>query len=111
MQILVYTGGVMVLFLFAIMLVNVEVAHRIRGAVKGWYWPVAFCLFLVAAFGYVLLHADSVAGTAKGTALPDSNIEAVGRLLLVDYLLPFEVLSVLLLVAMVGAILLNRKEV
>ena len=116
-QILVYAGGVMVLFLFVIMLVNV--AQRCRASPStcvGWSrrrWSSLRRLPCWSAAGVwshgrwsavTWPHSSSVEGQALG------NTEAVGWSLYRDYLLPFEVVSVVLLVAMIGAIVLGRKE-
>lgn len=114
-QVLVYAGGVMVLFLFVIMFVNVRTAEKetqylkplVPLAVVGGMLFSALALTAMWALGKRPM-ADvsrlvSIAGEHVG------NSEAVGWLLYRDYLLPFEVVSVLLLVAMVGAIVLGRK--
>jgi NADH-quinone oxidoreductase subunit J len=101
-QILIYAGGVMVLFLFVIMLVNVrnlpEEPQYLRRLV-----PVAVVLGgLLAVLTGVGVWA-ALGGAAAG------NTEAVGWSLYRDYLLPFEVVSVVLLVAMIGAIVMGRR--
>ncbi len=115
-QILVYAGGVMVLFLFVIMLVNV---HMLAG--ESQYMrrlvPAAVVLGIALAvlvgIGVVasgeLPPADAAALTSVA-GVPLGNTEAVGWSLYRDYLLPFEVVSLVLLVAMIGAIVLGRKE-
>ena len=116
-QILVYAGGIMVLFLFVIMLVH---QRTIRTA-KAFHhqWDVALILLVVGlvVFLYILGTEtfSAVAGrpealrTAGGLAV--GNTEAVSWLLFRDYLLPFEVASVLLLVAMIGAVVLGKRSV
>ena len=114
-QLFVYAGGIMVLFLFVIMLVNL---HRLREVrVFGDYAPMALvlALVLVGLFVFVFVGvdmdaADSVPAafrTVEGEAA--GNAEAVAWLLYREYLLPFEVASVFLLVAMIGAVVLGRK--
>ena len=108
-QVLVYAGAVMVLFLFVIMLLDLkeEERRRIRksAAILG-----------VAAVGviYVLLSRalGGLAPVPNPAALPpmDGATAALGRVLFTEYLLPFEIISVLLLVAMVGVILLSKRE-
>ena len=106
-QILVYAGAVMVLFLFVIMLLDLREEERRRmrllGLGGGGAAAVALAFLLRAAF-----H-QSPAGVATGPPVEGST-EALGRLLFTQYLLPFEILSVLLLVAMVGVVLLSKKE-
>ena len=115
-QVFVYGGGIMVLFLFVIMLVNL---HRLAEARTFWgQSPAALVLaaLLVAGFGYVFLHAafgpayaqPEVFRSVNGADL--GNSQAVAWSLYRDYLLPFEVASLFLLVAMIGAVVLGRRE-
>jgi len=115
-QVLVYAGGVMVLFLFVIMLVNVRTLPSHEQYLRR-LAPVAA---LAGAVLVVLVGVGAWAATRRPLADPTAlvtvgtqqlgNTEAVGWSLYRDYLLPFEVVSVLLLVAMIGAIVLGRKE-
>ncbi|MGE0392687.1 MAG: NADH-quinone oxidoreductase subunit J [Vicinamibacterales bacterium] len=108
-QVLVYAGGIVVLYLFVVMLVRRgPEAARVPGRQN------ALGLFLSAA---VLVELASLGVWAALRPAPASGvtgnagaIEAVGTALYADYLVPFEVASMLLLVAMVGAILLARRE-
>jgi len=106
-QVLVYAGAVMVLFLFVIMLLDLREEERRRIN----RFALATGVLLAGGFGGVLLAALN---SAPAEPLPPPTLEAhaadLGRLLFTRYLLPFEMLSVLLLVAMVGVILLSRKE-
>jgi NADH-quinone oxidoreductase subunit J len=115
-QILVYAGGVMVLFLFVIMLVNVRTLAG-EGQYVRRLVPAAVVLGIVLAaligVGVVAGGQAAAADPAALTAVagvPLGNTEAVGWSLYRDDLLPFEVVSVVLLVAMIGAIVLGRKE-
>lgn len=109
-QVLVYAGGIVVLYLFVVMLVNLK---REPEAVKAPGRQNALGTFLAAA---VLVELASLGVWAALKPAPASGvralgaIEGVGTALYVDYLIPFEVASILLLVAMVGAILLARRE-
>ena len=114
-QVFVYGGGIMVLFLFVIMLVNLHRLHET--AMLGNYWRTALLvsLLLVAVFGFLFVQVDfgpafeqpSRFVEVEGEAL--GNSQAVAWKLYRDYLLPFEIASVFLLVAMVGAVVLGRK--
>jgi NADH-quinone oxidoreductase subunit J len=115
-QILVYAGGIMVLFLFVIMLVNVRTVPQ-EPQYLSRLVPVAVGLGgLLAVLVGVGLWAAAHASPADAAALhqvqgvPLGNTEAVGWNLYRDYLLPFEVVSIVLLVAMIGAIVMGRKE-
>ena len=107
-QVLVYAGAVMVLFLFVIMLLNVkeEEARMLK--------KVSLGLGIVAVGSVLAIIVRSVlSGTqASAGALPtwEGETAVLGRALFERFLLPFEVLSLLLLVAMVGVIILSKKE-
>ncbi len=105
-QVLVYAGAVMVLFLFVIMLLDLkeEERRKLRKVTVG-LGTVA-----VAAIAGILAKAVSGAVPFGGDKLVEGGTKQLGRILFTQYLLPFEVLSILLLVAMVGVILLSKKD-
>ncbi len=106
-QILVYVGGILVLVIFGIMLTNkirsVRISHKsIQQGVGG---VIAFWFFI---FLFISL---SKAPWAVSTAVePSGTVREIGILLLTDFLLPFEIISVLLLGALIGAAVLSRGE-
>jgi NADH-quinone oxidoreductase subunit J len=106
-QVLVYAGAVMVLFLFVIMLLDLKAEERRRvrkfGVFAGLVAVGAFVVILLRSLLYSPLEAQS-SPTLKGDAAE------LGALLFRQYLLPFEIVSVLLLVAMVGVVLLSKKD-
>jgi NADH-quinone oxidoreductase subunit J len=112
-QVTVYAGAIMVLFLFVIMLLGAESLPR--SGVLPWQRPLAIGLsiLLAAEAAYLLVTKARPAGDV---IQPDAAVNTVehlrqlGTFLFTDYLLPFEVVSILLLVAMVGAIILTKKE-
>src|SRR6266700_1064643 len=113
-QVLVYAGGIVVLYLFVVMLVNLKrppEAHEDphRRTRLGFGLAVAVLVELGAIAGYASTRAP--APVAPRAAIPLSgNTEQVGWLLYTSYLIPFEVASMLLLVAMIGAIVLAKRE-
>ena len=115
-QILVYAGGIMVLFLFVIMLVNVRTIPQEPQYLARLAPVAAGVAIVLAALVGVGLWAAVRGGPVSPAALTAvqgqaaGNTEAVGWSLYRDYLLPFEVVSVVLLVAMIGAIVMGRKE-
>jgi NADH-quinone oxidoreductase subunit J len=116
-QVLVYAGGIMVLFLFVIMLVNIKGLAPKEIYLSG-IAPLAVVggvlLGVLIAFG--LVFGVLVSGHGDGTALRSvngveiGNTEAIGAVLYTKYLVPFEVVSVVLLVAMIGAIVFGRRS-
>jgi NADH-quinone oxidoreductase subunit J len=113
-QVLVYAGGIVVLYLFVVMLVNLkrppeayEDPHRRTKLGFGLSAAVLVELGAIVGYGYVTPSA----GRPAAAALPVSgNTEQVGWLLYTSYLIPFEIASMLLLVAMIGAIVLAKRE-
>lgn len=112
-QITVYAGAIMVLFLFVIMLLGAESLPKTD--VLPWQKPLAgilsIALVVEATFLFITRArpAGDVIAPAETANMMDS-LREMGMMLFNQYLLPFEVTSVLLLVAMVGAIVLTRKE-
>jgi len=112
-QVLVYAGGIVVLYLFVVMLVNLKrppEAHEDphRRTRLGFGLSVAILIELGAIATYTSTRPVPAAAPAS-TALA-GNTEQVGWLLYTSYLIPFEIASMLLLVAMIGAIVLAKRE-
>jgi len=133
-QIIVYAGAIMVLFLFVVMLLNAPheeteyderihaqeaergegvPAERVRGAGAPGLnkVPMRFGAFLATALAVELVWAVTRGGGGSNS-FPDavSSVKAIGVLLFTEYAFPFEVTSILILVAMVGAVVLARRE-
>lgn len=112
-QITVYAGAIMVLFLFVIMLLGTD--ELPKSQVLPWQRPLAIVLSVLLAAEATFLLVTK-ARPAGNVLQPDEsvntmeNLRQLGMLLFTDYLLPFEVVSIWLLVAMVGAIILTKKE-
>jgi NADH-quinone oxidoreductase subunit J len=113
-QVIVYAGAIVVLFLFVIMLLGVDKAEELRTEPLGGQRPAAAAV-AVAALGLVVLvavraaevtGARSVSGELSGD---DSNLEIIGRSLFTDYVFAFEATSALLVIAVVGAVVLARR--
>ena len=111
-QVIVYAGAIMVLFVFVIMLLNAgaeSVAPRLSGIVK--YLGI---ILLAAFLGLISFVIQSMLPKTEGVVFGNfqgGTALAVGRKLFTVYLLPFEVTSVLILIAIVGAMVLARKEI
>jgi NADH-quinone oxidoreductase subunit J len=116
-QIILYAGGIMVLFVFVIMLVNLDVALNQLKFARQWWVALLVVVALCAQVGVMLWSFRH--SPAKGLLLPAAaaveklppNAEAVAKSLFSTYLLPFEIASVLLLVAMIGAVVMAKKKV
>ncbi|MBZ5527890.1 MAG: NADH-quinone oxidoreductase subunit J [Acidobacteriia bacterium] len=116
-QIILYVGGIMVLFIFVIMLVNLDVAaQQIQYSRQKWV-ALALALALAGQVGAMLWRAGKLPGQGllvRGVPAAESlppNAEAVARSLFGPYMLSFEIASLLLLVAMIGAVVMAKKKV
>jgi NADH-quinone oxidoreductase subunit J len=116
-QIMVYAGGIVVLFLFVIMLVNLGDIQQQEYLHRQWLPAMLLAVLLLAEIGFMVWvgsrdtpipEPDRVDALLRGMG---GNVETIGQTLYTDFLLPFEVVSVLLLVAMIGAIYLAKKRV
>jgi NADH-quinone oxidoreductase subunit J len=105
-QILVYAGAVMVLFLFVIMLLDLK--EEARRKIK--FFGLAAGLVSVGAIVTIFFKALASAKPGVDTPKLEGETYALGKLLFTQYTLPFEIVSVLLLVAMIGVILLSKKK-
>jgi NADH-quinone oxidoreductase subunit J len=109
-HIIVYSGAIMILFLFTIMLMNLNKENEVHkpritrlGAI------VSFCLITVVLI-LVFINSKPIIGEYISTGEDYQSIKVLGKVLLNEYMVPFEFASVLLLVAMIGTVLLSKKE-
>ena len=109
-HIIVYSGAIMILFLFTIMLMNLNEerdVHRPRitrlGAI------VSFCLICLVLIA-IFINSKPIVGEYTSTGEDYQSIKVLGKILLNEYMVPFEFASILLLVAMIGTVLLSKKE-
>ena len=108
LQILIYAGAILVLFLFAVMLLNLDPAqwqHERAGRLRRVGAVIALAFF--AELAWIIRHTTAV---VPGTSVP-GTVAAIGRMLLHEYLLPFELTSFLLLAAIVGAVALAKLKI
>jgi NADH-quinone oxidoreductase subunit J len=115
-QIVLYVGGIMVLFLFVIMLVNLDLAAQQRQFNRQWAVALAAVVAAGVEIGYFIWRGKSGFHIAElgGGAAPAAgmgNTELVADALFSEYLLPFELVSVLLLVAVVGSVIMAKKRI
>jgi len=110
-QVIVYIGGITVLFLFVIMLVNLDAAAKLR-QYNGQAKIALLCAgALLAELGFFIIKGSdgfNFAEPSGGSLQPNTQLIALA--LYRDYLLPFEIASILLLVAMIGAVVLAKKD-
>ncbi len=119
-QVMVYAGAIMVLFLFVIMLLNL--GHDYRRDLKGGAFAV-IAFAVIGALAGLLVHQVGGAGSAANTVMTSGGrsidlavarygaVGAIARPLFTEYVVPFEITGILLLVAVVGAIALAKRRV
>jgi NADH-quinone oxidoreductase subunit J len=112
-QVILYAGGIMVLFVFVIMLINMDISlHQVQFNRQWWLG-----LLLALAVGAEITVAIAIgrANLGFGEPAPASALEPstqlVGKVLFNEYMLPFEIASILLLVAMIGAVVMAKKKI
>ncbi len=115
-QIVLYVGGIMVLFLFVIMLVNLDQAARERQFNRHWFVALVAVAAVGAEIGYFIYRGRTgfhIAELGAPIAAPHAlgNTEMLADTLFSEYLLPFEIASLLLLVAVVGAVVMAKKRI
>ena len=111
-QIVLYAGGIMVLFLFVIMLVNLDQNIREIQFNKQWQVGLITALLLGSLVLFVIRQGKAIFPTDLVAALPEAaNTQQVGIALFGQYTLPFEIASLLLLVAIVGAVVMAKKRI
>ncbi len=115
-QVIVYGGAIVVLFLFVVMLLGggelTDIRDRSQPLAQRFRWPQITALvlgaLLLATVGYGLLTGQLNPVQGDAAAFGQGSVQAIGAVLYTDYLLPFELASVLLLVGMIGAVVLAR---
>jgi len=111
-QVIVYAGAIMILFLFVLMLVGVDSSDSLLETIKG--QRAASCVlglgFLSLLVGVIGNAIDHTTATGLDAANAEGNVRGIARLLFTTYVLPFEITSALLIIAAVGAMVLGHRE-
>jgi NADH-quinone oxidoreductase subunit J len=110
-QLIVYAGAIMVLFVFVIMLLNAGTEHKNTRHLWVQYAGAPLLAVMIGIAFYVIQRALPPTEGVRFGAFTHGNAFEIGMKLFQDYLLPFEVTSILILVALIGAIVLARKEI
>ena len=112
MQVIVYAGGIIVLFLFVIMLLNIEQVHHAIGTAKykGILGAALGVAFLVEIAVVILSSTKGNESLLPAHAAQMGTVEFIGKVLYTSYLFPFEIVSLLLLAGIVGALFLAKKK-
>lgn len=112
LQLIVYAGAIMVLFVVVIMLLDPYSDKGLRSQNSGWgFFAVLMGTGLLAVSGWAILHYRTpLSQAAPPPVAPGGNVQQLATILFRDWLLPFESVSILILVAIVGAVLLARRH-
>lgn len=108
-QLLVYVGAISILIIFAVMLTRGLMSSDYQARNEQWLWGLVVAVALFAILGFILLQVNWPTSTA---AVPEDSISQLGQALVSPekYVLPFEVASILLLVALVGSVIIARES-
>jgi len=111
-QVVVYAGAIVMLIIFVIMLLDLE--EELRSGLKLYYSKVIGGMLMVLFLFGIIYSVVAKSPTGKtGSYTPDkvsANVKAVGEVLFTQYLFPFEIISVLLVAAIIGAVILSKKR-
>lgn len=110
-QIILYVGGIMVLFLFVIMLVNIERSEKERQFNHQWLPGILAAAGLGALFIAIYMKGSALFVQSQVQPLESENTQRVGQMLYSNYMFPFEIASLLLLVAIIGAVVMAKKRI
>ena len=110
-QLIVYAGAIMVLFVFVIMLLNAGTERKLPRRLWVKYAGLPLLAVFIGIASFVIQRMLPVTEGVKFGAMTHGNPREIGRALFQIYLLPFEVTSVLILIAILGAVVLARKEI
>jgi NADH-quinone oxidoreductase subunit J len=112
-QVLIYIGAIMVLMLFGIMLTRARIGRDVDATNDHWLVGIATAVLLAVVMAYALIDrwgGDALPAERQIDAVDGSNTATVSDSIFSQYLVPFEIVSVLLLAALVGAIAIARKD-
>jgi len=110
-QIILYAGGIMVLFLFVIMLVNLERSQKEEQFNKQWLIGLLAAIALGALFVMVYVKGSGLFPRGMAQPLESDNTQQIGVMLYGQYMFAFEIASLLLLVAIIGAVVMAKKRI
>lgn len=108
-QVMVYAGGILVLTIFAVMLTSKIESAGETNPLFNWKAVVALAVMLMGPLLYLIINTTK--WKVSGLTTHESRITDLGEVLLDKYLLPFELISVLLLMSMIGAAIISRRQV
>ena len=109
-QLIVYAGAILILYLFVVMLLNVDKETGAARANRFWPWMALFGALIAAEFALLISRGSFPAGSDRPMQL-GTSVKALGEVLYQKYMVPFEIASVILLVGLIGAVMLAKKDI
>ncbi len=109
-QLIVYAGAILILYLFVVMLLNVDRESSASRANRFWPWMIGFGLLIASEVMLLVARSTFPAEEGKTMQIAGSGIRELGISLYQNYLVPFEAASIILLVGLVGAVMLAKKR-
>lgn len=110
-HIMVYSGAIMILMLFTIMLMNLNISNEIqKPLVTKIVATISFCLVGVLLLSIAMRANQTYELTYSETGKDFQSVEVLGKILLNEYVVPFEMVAILLLLSMIGAVLISKKD-
>lgn len=109
-QVFVYVGAILVLFLFVIMMLDIRKASMERVISGGQFWVIILLAVLIFEMVLIVTKSKLISIPIVSEVRLSGSVKEIGEALFTKYILPFEVVSVILLVALLGAIVMGKKE-
>ncbi|MDR2222498.1 MAG: NADH-quinone oxidoreductase subunit J [Flavobacteriaceae bacterium] len=110
-HIMVYSGAIMILMLFTIMLMNLNISHEVsKPFITKVVATIAFCLAGLLLLSITMRGAQAYELQYVNSGEDFQSVKVLGKVLLNEYVMPFEMVAVLLLLAMIGAVLISKKD-
>ncbi len=110
-QLIVYAGAILILYLFVVMLLNVDKESSAARANRFWPWMIGFGVLIAGEIMLLISRGSFPAEGGQAMWSGGSGVKELGIVLYQKYLVPFEIASVILLVGLVGAVMLAKKNV
>jgi NADH-quinone oxidoreductase subunit J len=110
-QIIVYAGAILILYLFVVMLLNVDRESSVSRANRFWPWMTGFGILIAGEVMLLISRGSFPADAGQPVQFPGAGVQELGMALYRKYLIPVEIASVILLVGLVGAVILAKKDV
>jgi len=109
-QLIVYAGAILILYLFVVMLLNVDRERSVARANRFWPWITGFGVLIAVEMGFLIMRGRFSADIDQPMPPTGPGVKELGMALYQKYLVPFEIASVILLVGLVGAVMLAKKS-